>query len=131
MGHLRTLLDRILPAVMLAMLFGALAPKGFMPQFGPDGLTIELCSGLGNKSTTIARDDPRYRDYLQLAAARGDSVDHDSGNDGDNPMPSCAFAGLATLAMPADPVTVPQPVRADQQSFEIKHRQPQLYTYSG
>jgi hypothetical protein len=112
MGKLRTLMNRILPALMLAMLFGALAPQGFMPRFGPDGLTIELCSGLGNKAMTISRDDPRYQDYLKLAAAsRGDPL-HDQGDDAENPMPPCAFAGLATLAMPSDPVVVPQMVIA-------------------
>jgi hypothetical protein len=108
MHALRSILHRVLPAVMLAMLFGVLAPQGFMPHLGPNGLTIELCSGLGNSQTTVSRDDPRYLDYLKLAAARGDTVDHDSGDDADNPMPPCAFAGLATLAMPADPVTLPQ-----------------------
>lgn len=112
MGTLRNLMNRVLPALVLAMLFGALAPQGFMPRFGPDGLTIELCSGLGNQAATISRDDPRYQDYLKLAAASGDDLDHDPGDDSDNPMPPCAFAGIATLAMPTDPVALPQVLAA-------------------
>ncbi len=107
MGYLRTLVNRIMPALLLAMLFGALAPQGFMPRFGPDGLTIELCSGLGNKAATIARDDPRYQDYLKLAAASSAEPVHDQSDDGDNPMPPCAFAGIAMLAVPADAVALP------------------------
>lgn len=110
MGYLRTLVNSILPALLVAMLFGALAPQGFMPRFGPNGLTIELCSGLGNKAATIARDDPRYLDYLKLAAASSDAVDPDSSTDDDNPMPPCAFAGLATMALPHDPIPLPQMV---------------------
>lgn len=106
MATLRSLVHRILPVLLVAMLCGALAPQGFMPKFGPNGLTIELCSGLGNTAATIARDDPRYQDYLKLAAARGDQADHDPG-DGDNPMPPCAFAGMAALAMPADALALP------------------------
>lgn len=108
MTQFRTLIGRIMPAVLLAMLFGALAPQGFMPHLGPQGLTIELCSGLGNKAASIARADPRYDDYLKLAAARGDTLDSDPADDADNPMPPCAFAGVAMLAVPADPVIVPQ-----------------------
>lgn len=110
MGHLRTLANTLLPALLVALLFGALAPQGFMPRFGPQGLTIELCSGLGNKTATIARDDPRYQDYAMLAAASSDASDHDSGGGDDNPVPPCAFAGLVTLALPDDPVTLPQMV---------------------
>lgn len=108
MEYLRTVLNRVLPALLVAMLFGALAPQGFMPKFGPHGLTIELCSGLGNKAATIARDDPRYQDYLKLAAASGHTTGHDPDDVDENPMPPCAFAGLATLAMPTDPVALPQ-----------------------
>lgn len=121
MKRLRTLMTRILPAMVLAMLFGALAPQGFMPHLGPQGLTIELCSGLGNKAATVARDNPRYDDYLKLAAARGDAADPDSGDDGDNPMPPCAFAGVATLAMPADAVVVPQVILAQDLPPALHH----------
>lgn len=107
MGHFRNLTRCALPVLLLAMLFGALAPRGFMPHFGPQGLTIELCSGLGNKAATIARDDPRYSDYLKLAAARSGQPDDDQGDDADNPMPPCAFAGMAMLALPVDAVVVP------------------------
>lgn len=107
MEILRTWTSRVLPALLVAMLLGALAPQGFMPRFGPDGLTIELCSGIGNKAATIARDDPRYQDYLKLAAAGTGEPLHDQGDDSDNPMPPCAFAGLAMLAVPVDPVIVP------------------------
>lgn len=112
MKRLRPLIARILPTVLLAMLFGALAPQGFMPHLGPQGLTIELCSGLGNKAATVSRDDPRYQDYLKLAAARGDAADDQSDDEPDNPVPPCAFAGLATLAMPAEPVAVAQMITA-------------------
>ena len=108
MGRFRNLTGYALPVLLLAMLFGALAPRGFMPHLGPDGLTIELCSGLGNKAATIARDDPRFADYAKLAAARAGQADHDQGSDEDNPMPPCAFAGIALLAVPTDPVQVPQ-----------------------
>lgn len=107
MGHFRNLTRYALPVLLLAMLFGALAPRGFMPHFGPQGLTIELCSGLGNKAATIARDDPRYQDYARLAAAKAGQKDHDQGDDADNPMPPCAFAGMAMLALPVDAVIVP------------------------
>lgn len=108
MGRFRNLTRHALPVLLLAMLFGALAPRGFMPHFGPEGLTIELCSGTGNKAATIARDDPRYQDYLRLAAAKADQQDHDSsGDDDDNPMPHCAFAGMGMLAIPVDAVMLP------------------------
>lgn len=107
MGQFRNLTQYALPVLLLAMLFGALAPRGFMPHFGPQGLTIELCSGLGNKAATIARDDPRYQDYARLAAAKAGRADHDQGDDADNPMPPCAFAGMAMLALPVDGVVVP------------------------
>ena len=111
MGHFRNLTRRALPVLLLAMLFGALAPRGFMPHFGPNGLTIELCSGLGNKATTISRDDPRYQDYARLAAARaGQQPDHSGDDDADNPMPPCAFAGLGLLAVPVDAIVVPDMV---------------------
>lgn len=112
----------MLPALLLAMLFGAFAPRGFMPHFGPEGLTIELCSGLGNKAATIARDDPRYQDYLKLAAARSGEQDHDQGDDADNPMPPCAFAGMAMLAVPVDAVIVPQMAAADQVPPALHHQ---------
>lgn len=112
MGRFRNLTRHALPVLLLAMLFGALAPRGFMPHFGPQGLTIELCSGLGNKAATIARDDPRYQDYLKLAAARSGAQDHDQDDDADNPMPPCAFAGMAMLAIPVDAVIVPQMLAA-------------------
>lgn len=122
MGRLRNLARCILPALLLAMLFGAFAPRGFMPHLGPDGLTIELCSGLGNKAATIARDDPRYQDYLKLAAARSGEQDHDQGDDADNPMPPCAFAGMAMLAVPVDAVIVPQMAAADQVPPALHHQ---------
>lgn len=112
MGRFRNLTGYVLPVLLLAMLFGALAPRGFMPHFGPEGLTIELCSGLGNKAATIARDDPRFADYAKLAAAKAGKADHGEGSDDDNPMPPCAFAGIAMLAVPVDPVIVPQIVAA-------------------
>lgn len=97
----------MIPALLIALMFGALAPQGFMPRFGPDGLTIELCSGVGNTTATIARDDPRYADYLALQTARtGEPTqDHDRSEDGS--MPPCAFASLAMLAVDADPVALP------------------------
>lgn len=107
MGHFRNLTRYALPVLLLAMLCGALAPRGFMPHFGPQGLTIELCSGLGNKAATIARDDPRYQDYAKLAAARAGQQDDHQRDDADNPMPPCAFAGMAMLALPVDAVIVP------------------------
>ena len=107
MGRFRKLTRHALPVLLLAMLFGAFAPRGFMPHFGPAGLTIELCSGLGNKAATISVDDPRYQDYQKLAAARSGQQDHDQGDDADNPMPPCAFAGMAMLAIPVDAVTLP------------------------
>ncbi len=109
------------PALLLAMLFGALAPQGFMPHLGPQGLTIELCSGLGNKAATVARDDARYQDYLKLAVARGDVPDQDGSDDADNPMPPCAFAGLATLAMPSNGVTVPHIIMAQDVPPALHH----------
>ena len=121
MKRLRSLIARILPAVLLAMLFGALAPQGFMPHLGPQGLTIELCSGLGNKAATVSRDDPRYQDYLKLAAARGDVADDQPDDEPDNPVPPCAFAGLATLAMPAEPVTVAQMITAQDVPPALHH----------
>ncbi len=121
MKRLRSLIARILPAVLLAMLFGALAPQGFMPHLGPQGLTIELCSGLGNKAATVLRDDPRYQDYLKLAAARGDAADDQPDDEPDNPVPPCAFAGLATLAMPAEPVTVAQMITAQDVPPALHH----------
>lgn len=114
MGSLRIWTSRILPTLLVAMLFGALAPQGFMPRFGPDGLTIELCSGVGNRAATIARDDPRYQDYLVLAAASTGEPVHDQGDDSDNPVPPCAFAGLAMLAVPVEPVELaPMPLTQD------------------
>lgn len=121
MQRLRNLAIRILPAVMIALLFGALAPQGFMPHLGPQGLTIELCSGLGNREATVSRDDPRYADYLKLAEASGSAADQNSGNDADNPLPPCAFAGLATLAIPADPVAVPQMLAAQDVPPALHH----------
>jgi hypothetical protein len=122
MGRFRKLTRRMLPGLLLAMLFGAFAPRGFMPHFGPEGLTIELCSGLGNKAATIASDDPRYQDYLKLAAARSGEQDHDQGDDADNPMPPCAFAGMAMLAVPVDAVIVPQMAAADQVPPALHHQ---------
>ncbi len=122
MGCFRNLTRHALPVLLLAMLFGALAPRGFMPHFGPDGLTIELCSGLGNKAATISVDDPRYQDYLKLAAARSGQLDHDQGDDGDNPMPPCAFAGMAMLAIPVDAVLVPQMAAAVQIPPALHHQ---------
>lgn len=121
MKRLRPLIARILPTVLLAMLFGALAPQGFMPHLGPQGLTIELCSGLGNKAATVSRDDPRYQDYLKLAAARGDAADDQPDDEPDNPVPPCAFAGLATLAMPAEPVAVAQMIAAQDVPPALHH----------
>lgn len=122
MGHFRNLTRCILPALLLAMLFGAFAPRGFMPHLGPDGLTIELCSGLGNKAATIARDDPRYQDYARLAAARADQQTDDQGSDEDNPIPPCAFAGIAMLAVPADPVIVPEIAAAGEVPPALHHQ---------
>lgn len=122
MGYFRNLTRHALPVLLLAMLFGALAPRGFMPHFGPQGLTIELCSGLGNKAATVSRDDPRYKDYLKLAAARSGPQDHDQGDDPDNPMPPCAFAGIAMLAVPTDAVIVPQRVAVAQVPSALHHQ---------
>lgn len=122
MGRFRNLTRHALPVLLLAMLFGALAPRGFMPHFGPDGLTIELCSGLGNKAATISRDDARYQDYLKLAAARSGQQDDDQGDDSDNPMPPCAFAGMAMLAIPVDAVIVPQMAAVTQIPPALHHQ---------
>ena len=122
MGRLRNLARCILPALLLAMLFGAFAPRGFMPHLGPDGLTIELCSGLGNKAATIARDDPRFADYARLAAAKAGVQGDDQGSDQDNPMPPCAFAGMAMLAVPADPVVLPQIAPASDLAPALHHQ---------
>lgn len=95
--------------MLIALMFGALAPQGFMPRFGPDGLTIALCSGVGNSTATIARDDPRYADYLKLQAARTGEPAQDHDNDGsdDGSIPPCAFASLGMLAIDGDPLIVP------------------------
>lgn len=103
MGLLRTLVGRMIPALLVALMFGALAPQGFMPRFGPDGLTIELCSGVGNAKATIERTDPRFADYLKLqAASTGEpSSDHDDGSNDDGSMPPCAFASVGMPALEA------------------------------
>lgn len=122
MTRFRTLMTRMMPAVLLALLIGAFAPQGFMPHLGPQGLTIELCSGLGNKTSTITRDDPRYDDYRKLAAAAAGENADDQGDDTDNPIPPCAFAGIATLAIPVNAIVVPQIVATSQPAPALHHR---------
>ncbi|MGC6328496.1 DUF2946 family protein [Rhizorhabdus sp. FW153] len=105
MGWLRQVWMRVVPIMLIGMLFGALAPQGFMPRVGENGLSIILCSGSGDVEARIGKADPLYAKIAAIKAAMADDADRHDGNDEQATMPHCAFAGAAMAALlPAQPV---------------------------
>lgn len=99
MGWLRQILARVVPIVLIGMMFGALAPQGFMPRYGESGLSIILCSGSGAQQAQIDVADPIYTKIAAIKAALADDADRHDGKDEQSTMPHCAFAGAAMAAL--------------------------------
>lgn len=111
MGWLRQVWMRVMPIVLIGMMFGALAPQGFMPRYGESGLSIILCSGSGATQARIGEADPIYAKIAAIKAAMADEADRHDGKDEQSTMPHCAFAGAAMAALlPTQPaVALPRP----------------------
>lgn len=91
--------------MLIGLMFGALAPQGFMPRVGENGLSIILCSGSGPVTASIDPSDPLY---TKIAAIAGSADRHDD-DDQRATLPHCAFAGSATAALlPAPPIVMAQ-----------------------
>jgi hypothetical protein len=111
MERLRHLWMRIVPIVLIGMVFGALAPQGFMPRYGESGLSIILCSGSGATAASIDQTDPLYTKLARIKAAMSgrDGAPH-SGDDRAQPsMPHCAFAGGTMAAILSSPTMIDPP----------------------
>lgn len=116
MERLRHIWMRILPIVLIGMMFGALAPQGFMPRYGDKGLSIILCSGSGATTAQIDRADPLYAKIATISAAMAERA-APSGRDDDGKtqptMPHCGFAAAAMPALlPASTAILPAPAFA-------------------
>lgn len=86
----------MVPAWLVAPMFGALAPQGFVPRLGRDGLTIERCSGSDSASATEARTYPRVAGDMTLQAARTAEPlsEHENDRSDRGFMQPCAFASV-------------------------------------
>ncbi|WP_165323797.1 DUF2946 family protein [Rhizorhabdus phycosphaerae] len=106
MGRVRHLWTRIVPLMLIGLMFGALAPQGFMPRVGENGLSIILCSGSGPATASIDPSDPLY---AKMAAIAGSADRHDDDDPRAATLPHCAFAGSAMAALlPAPPIVSAQ-----------------------
>jgi len=116
MERLRHIWMRIVPIVLIGMMFGALAPQGFMPRYGDKGLSIILCSGSGATTAQIDRADPLYAEIATIRAAMAEHNDPaGQGDDGkaQPTMPHCAFAAAAMPALlPSSAAILPPPAFA-------------------
>lgn len=108
MPGLRHHLLRVLPIMLLCVLASAVAPRGYMPSMGPDGVHLILCAGVTDNAAAagVANDaavaavanDPGAGALLAaLDNPRGEHGD-DAGTDG---AMACPFAGGATVDLPA------------------------------
>lgn len=64
-----------LTLTVLALLFSAVAPQGFMPSQTVNGFSIELCSGHTNKTLAIT---PGHPDYALLVMVYGGTEQQDA-----------------------------------------------------
>jgi hypothetical protein len=98
MTGIRLALLRVMPIMLLCMMGSALAPRGYMPSVGADGVRMVLCAGVVDAASLAAMsDDP-------AAAALLDALKHaqdQHGSDGDDAPTACPFAGAAIADLPA------------------------------
>lgn len=99
MPLLRRYLIHVLPVMLLGILVGGLAPRGYMPSIGPAGVHLVLCTGLVDDAAIDAlADDP---DASALRAVLDGSRDkHGKDADKDGGM-ACPFAVGPIASLPA------------------------------
>lgn len=91
-----------LSLTVLALLFSALAPQGFMPSQTANGFSIELCSGHTNKTLAIT---PGHPDYALLAMVYGGPERQDAPEpQADNSF--CTYAAASGASLLASAPTI-------------------------
>lgn len=91
-----------LSLTVLALLFSALAPHGFMPSQTANGFSIELCSGHTNKTLAIT---PGHPDYALLAMVYGSPEQQDPPEQ-QTDSSICAYAAASGTSLLASAPTI-------------------------
>jgi hypothetical protein len=94
-SRVRASLLQVLPLMLLCALLSGIAPRGYMPSLGPDGLHLVLCAGVVEDDALAAlADDPGAAALLAALDGSGGGHSQDADTDGDR---ACPFAGGANF----------------------------------
>jgi hypothetical protein len=97
----------VLPLLLLCLALRTAFPSGWMPMFGPDGVSIMLCPGWDGAATTA--------DHTMAMAGHGQSTSHDQdkSNHANSDHP-CAFSVVAgSDPGPFAPAIIPRQSKAE------------------
>jgi len=102
--------------VMLLLVVSAMAPSGFMPHFGPDGFSIDICSGSTDKKQVIDPDHPDYESLLLIHNLQNPQDDFSENEDKAFQISAdCTFAATSMDSLSSDNVDISRLIAQDRE----------------